>query len=156
MHPNEQLLTSFYEAFARRDYAAMQACYADNAIFSDPVFAGLNAAQVKAMWEMLCRSGKDLQLSSSDVRADEQQGSARWTASYTFSATGRKVTNRVRSSFVFGQGKIVQHTDHFSFHRWAGQALGLSGLLLGWTGFLRKKVQVKAMSNLRVFMERNS
>ena len=34
-------------------------------------------------------------------------------------------------------GLIVDHVDSFDFHRWAGQALGPSGRLLGGTSFLR-------------------
>ena len=56
------------------------------------------------------------------------------------------------AEFLFRDGKIWAHTDTFNFHRWAGQALGFTGLLLGWTSFFQKKVQDTAMSNLRKFM----
>ena len=57
---NQQLITTFYSAFQKKDYKTMQNCYADNATFSDPVFVNLNATEVKAMWEMLCIRGTDL------------------------------------------------------------------------------------------------
>jgi len=47
-------------------------------------------------------------------------------------------------SLEFRDGKIVRHTDVFDFHRWARQALGPVGLVLGWTGFLRGKVQAQS------------
>ncbi len=46
MHPNQQLLTSFYEAFQQKDYATIQACYADDAVFNDAVFQNFDAAHV--------------------------------------------------------------------------------------------------------------
>lgn len=154
MHPNTQLLTSFYEAFARRDYTVMQACYAPDAVFSDPVFSNLRGKQPGKMWEMLCKNGKELHITSRNIEADDMQGKAEWIATYTFSATGRKVVNHVRARFSFRDGRIIHHTDQFSFYRWARQAFGLNGLLLGWTSFFRNKVQEKAMGNLQAFMSR--
>lgn len=156
MHPNQQLLTSFYEAFQRKDYATMQACYADKAVFNDAVFQNLNATHTRAMWEMLIGRGKDLELTFSDIDANDTTGSAAWTATYTFSQTKRRVVNHVRARFAFENGKIIRHTDHFNFYNWSKQALGLSGLLLGWTGFLRKKVQQTALKNLTDYMKKQS
>ncbi|MEZ0610175.1 nuclear transport factor 2 family protein [Fibrella sp. WM1] len=154
MTATQQLLTTFYEAFQRKDYATMQACYADTAVFNDPAFPNLNAAQVRAMWEMLIRQGKDMQLTYRVLDADDTTGHAEWTATYTFSKTGRPVVNHVRSSFTFAEGKIVTHTDRFDFHTWARQALGLTGLLLGWTSFLQRKVQQTALGSLATFMSK--
>ncbi|MFN8354117.1 MAG: nuclear transport factor 2 family protein [Spirosomataceae bacterium] len=154
MSANEALIARFYTCFQQKDYAGMQACYADNATFSDAVFKNLNASQVRAMWQMLITRGTDLDLTFSKVQANDQQGSAQWEATYTFSATGRRVVNRIKAEFVFENGKIVQHTDSFDFYVWARQALGLSGWLLGWTSFLQQKVSDKAMSNLAQFMKK--
>lgn len=100
------------------------------------------------MWEMLIRRGKDLTLTFSDIEANDATGSAAWTATYTFSQTKRRVVNHVKASFAFENGKIIKHTDRFNFYDWSKQALGLSGLLLGWTGFMRKEVQQTASKSL--------
>lgn len=130
----------------------MQDCYADNAVFSDPAFVDLNAAQVRKMWEMLIKRGTDLQLEFSNVQANAQGGSADWRATYTFSGSGRKVVNVIHATFVIENQKIVEHRDHFSFYKWSRQALGPIGWLLGWTPFLQKSVNKKAMANLGKFM----
>lgn len=130
----------------------MQNSYADNATFNDPAFRNLDAKQVRSMWEMLIKSSKDMRLEFDHIKADSHSGSAEWTAYYTFSATGRKVVNRVKSSFIIENGKIVSQADQFNFHRWSAQALGLSGLLLGWTSFLKKKVQKTAADKLKAYM----
>jgi hypothetical protein len=82
------------------------------------------------------------------------QVKTQWIATYTFSKTGRKVVNKIVATMSVDNGLIIMHTDVFSFHKWASQALGTVGLLLGWTGFLRKKVQTTARQNLDVFMQK--
>ena len=37
-HPNQLLLEHFYTCFQNKDYAGMQACYTDDATFSDEEF----------------------------------------------------------------------------------------------------------------------
>ena len=80
MNDNEKLIHHFYNSFKDKDYKAMQDCYADNATFSDEAFKNLNSAQVKAMWEMLIKRGKDLELRFQNVTANEKTGSAEWIA----------------------------------------------------------------------------
>ena len=148
MHANQQLLDDFYRAFARRDGAAMAARYADDAQFGDPVFPDLRGPQIGAMWQMLCERAKDFELTHEPPVADDRGGSVAWVARYTFSATGRKVTNRVTGRFTFRDGKITTHHDDFSFWTWSRQALGPSGLLLGWTPLVRNKVRQRAAAGL--------
>ena len=69
----------------------------------------------------------DLSVVVRDVEADDETGSAHWTATYTFSATGRKVVNEIDARFRFRDGLAVEHHDAFSFFRWARQALGPAG-----------------------------
>ena len=55
--------------------------------------------------------------------------SAHWEAHYLFSATGRKVLNRIDAEFEFDHaGLIVRHRDRFDFWAWSRQALGLPGV----------------------------
>lgn len=152
MITNEELIRHFYTSFQNKDVKAMQNCYADSATFSDPVFSNLNANQVRAMWAMLIKSGKDMRIEFKNISGNETGASAEWDAYYTFSATGNKVINRIKASFLIENGKIIKHTDDFNFHTWAKQALGFTGLVLGWTGFLRNKISTKAKGNLEAFM----
>ena len=149
---NEQLITTFYKAFQQKDYATMQQCYAENAIFNDEAFKNLNAAQVRAMWQMLISRGKDLELEFKNIESEGNKATAEWIATYTFSQTKRKVVNHIKANFVIENGKIVTHTDQFNFYKWSSQALGLVGYVLGWTGFLRKKVSDTATKSLADFM----
>lgn len=154
MHPNAELINRFYEAFARRDGAAMAACYHPAVHFSDPVFPDLNGPAAGAMWRMLTERGKDLRIEHRDVQADDVAGSAHWEAWYTFSATGRAVHNVIDARFAFKDGLIVNHEDSFDFYRWSRQALGATGLLLGWTPMVKGKVRGQAAAGLAKFMEK--
>jgi len=143
MHPHAELIDHFYASFARRDAAAMAACYAPDARFRDPVF-DLQGADVPAMWAMFCERGRDLTLEWRDVRADDAGGSARWEPRYTFSVTGRPVHNIIDSRFTFRDGRIATHDDTFDVWRWSRMALGPKGELLGWTPFVKKAIRSEA------------
>jgi len=151
-----ELLTHFYRAFQARDGEAMAACYHPEARFSDPVFHDLSASEAGAMWVMLCSRGKDLRIEFRIDSANENSGQVHWEAWYTFSATGHQVHNIIDASFELKDGKIYRHTDHFDFPRWAAQALGFKGWLLGRFFFLQRAVQGNAAKSLRAFMARSA
>ena len=151
----EELIDRFYAAFDRKDGDAMAACYAPDARFSDPAFGELRGEEPGAMWRMLTSQARDLSVELVEREADDATGSARWIARYTFTQTGRPVTNDVRARFRFRDGLIAEHDDAFSFHGWARQALGPPGLLLGWTPFLRAAVRKRARGNLEEFIARS-
>ena len=73
-------------------------------------------------------------------------------ARYRFAQTGRQVVNDVHSRFRFVDGLIAEQVDEFDFHRWSRQALGLNGLLLGWTPMLRRNVQRQARAGLDKYL----
>jgi hypothetical protein len=152
MHPNAALIQQFYTAFEAKNYRTMQDAYHPEAVFSDPVFLQLSSKEVKAMWQMLITSAKDMKIACSDITADENTGKCVWQAWYTFTATGRKVHNIIHASFEFKAGKIVRHTDRFDLWRWSRMALGTSGLLLGWSPLVRNKVRKTARRRLEKFM----
>ena len=147
-----QLIATFYEAFSRRDAEAIVACYHPDVVFSDPAFGTLRGESAGDMWRMLCKSGKDLKVSASEIHADHGRGRAHWDAYYTFRRTGRKVHNSIDATFTLKDGLIREHKDDFSFWRWSKQALGASGLLLGWTPLVKNKVRGTAANNLRKAM----
>jgi hypothetical protein len=152
MNVEQQLITSFYESFRRGDWRGMVDCYHEEVFFFDPVFGSLEGAKVGAMWEMLLSSATDLGLSFEKVDGEDGYGSCEWTATYTFSPTGRKVINKVRAHFFITDGKIAEHHDDFSLWKWSTQALGVRGMLLGWSAALQQRVRNKARSNLDRFI----
>jgi ketosteroid isomerase-like protein len=148
MNTNEEVMTRFYSSFQKRDYKAMQDCYADKVIFYDPVFEDLVDDEVKLMWEMLCKRAADLRIEFNNVHADEEYGTCDWRARYTFSRSGRKVVNNIRAHMRFKDGRIIEHTDQFKLNNWCKQALGLAGLLFGGMSWFQQKVRRSAQQNL--------
>ena len=146
------LVARFYDAFARRDAEAMAACYHPEVHFQDEVF-DLRGPHAGAMWRMLCARGEDLAVAASEIAPDG--ATARWIATYTFTQTGRPVRNDVRAAFTFEDGLIRTHRDRFDFWAWSRQALGLPGVLLGWTPVLRGAVRKRAARQLDGYVERH-
>jgi ketosteroid isomerase-like protein len=158
MNSNEELIHTFYTSFQQLDADGMKACYHNEVTFSDPAFPDLKGKEVGAMWSMLIdtlRKNKvSWRLEFSSVQFNEVEGSCRWEAHYVFSLTGRKVHNVIDARFKFKEGKIIVHTDSFDFYRWARMAFGVRGMLIGWTSFFKKKVQVTTRKRLEGFMKR--
>ena len=179
MSEEEQLIKVFYTCFQQLDWKGMLDCYHNDIFFYDPIFENLEGPQVRAMWEMLLRNAKDLSLTFSNIELEsasaaeaaalsvsspstasadlpESYGSCNWVASYTFSQTGRRIVNKGKASFKFMNGKIIEHQDEWDFWKWIRQALGIPGILFGWTPGVQNKVRRQAQKNLEKFMARSS
>lgn len=149
MENNKELIEKFYTSFAAGDAEGMVSCYHDDIAFEDPAFGPLKGEDPKKMWRMLLKNNKgNMKITFSNVHADAHTGGADWVAEYTFSQTGRHVVNRVSASFEFKDGKIIKHTDRFNAWKWASQALGTSGKLLGWSSFMKNKIRLRTKNLL--------
>lgn len=157
MESNQQVIEQFYSAFQKLDYRAMNSCYSEDIVFSDPAFGLLRGDEARYMWEMLCTNARDFSLTFSNIQLlDEEYATCNWVANYTFSKTGRKVVNHIKAFMKLKDGKIIEHSDAFKLSTWAAQALGWKGALLGWTGFMKRKIQQNARKNLIAFIEKKN
>ncbi len=157
MNPNQQIIEEFYAGFASGHVETMVSCYHRDIVFHDPAFGTLHGKDVSDMWHMLIEKSKGhLEIEFSDVKANETSGSAQWIATYVFSKTNRTVVNQIHATFEFKDGLIIRHNDHFDIWKWGAQALGLSGLLLGWTGFMQRKIRQQALQSLRAYQSKSN
>ena len=147
----ENIINKFYTAFAKRDWQTMQSCYHDEVTFEDPAFGKLVGDDAKKMWQMLCEQGKDLKVEFKDVKCGTESGEAKWEAWYTLSLTKRKIHNTISASFELKDGLIIKHVDDFDLHRWAKQAFGFKGWLLGGTSFFKRQFQTQARKTLNKY-----
>mgnify|MGYP001420654526 CR=1 FL=1 len=155
MDANEQLISRFYSAFQKLDHKSMNGCYSDEIVFFDPAFGLLRGVETTCMWEMLCKNAKDFSLVFGNIIAlDHEYYTCDWVATYTFSGTGRRVVNKVKAHMRLADGKIIEHSDGFSLHKWSMMALGFSGWLLGWNSFYQNNIKKQARKKLEGFMER--
>ena len=149
MSENDRIITALYDALDSGAGDAMAMLYAPDARFKDPAFGELSGEEAGDMWRMLTSRATDLDVELAEHEADGDEGSAHWIATYTF-RTGRHVVNDIHARFRFRDGKIIDHEDSFSFHKWARQALGPPGWVLGLFP-LRLLVRRKALADLRSF-----
>ncbi|MBL0129885.1 MAG: nuclear transport factor 2 family protein [Chitinophagaceae bacterium] len=157
MQSNADVISKFYTAFQKLDHQTMNSCYSDDIVFNDPVFGLLRGVEAKAMWEMLCKNAREFSLTFSNIQLiDAEYATCVWVATYTFSKTGRKVVNHIKAFMKLKDGKIIEHSDAFKLSNWAAQAFGVRGVLLGWTGFMKRKIQQNARKNLVAFIERKN
>ena len=154
MTPNEKTIIKFYTAFANADASTMCECYNSKIGFRDPAFGLLKDKDVCQMWKMLIKKSKgNIKIEFSDIKADQYTGSAQQIATYNFSKTNRKVVNVIRAQFQFKDGLIKKHTDDFDIWKWTKQAFGITGYLLGWTGYFQHKIQQQALLSLKKYKQ---
>lgn len=153
---SEQIIQEFYQAFKDLDAEKMVSYYHDSVEFEDPAFGKLKGERAKNMWRMLIKSqqGKDFQVNFSNIKFNGNRGAANWEAKYDFSKTGRRVHNKIDAQLYFKDGQIIKHVDSFNLHRWAKQALGFQGWLLGGTSFFQKKLNAQVNHLLDKFESR--
>ena len=157
MNTNELLISNFYTSFKSLNADGMNTCYSDEIVFFDPVFELLEGNQAKAMWRMLCKNARDFSLTFGNIKdMGDDYYTCDWVATYTFSQTGRRVVNNVKAHMKMLDGKIVEHSDGFSLHKWSSQALGLSGRLLGWNSFFQRKIKNASRKKLLAYIEKEN
>jgi ketosteroid isomerase-like protein len=154
---NHQIIEQFYQSFAAVDANGMTALYHDEIVFKDPAFGTLSGDRAKSMWKMLLgtQTKETFQVVHNNVRIANNIGHVNWIADYTFSSTGRKIRNKVKATFKFKDGLIIEHSDEFDLHKWASQALGFKGMLIGWTSFFKSKLQNQTNGMLDRFVNQN-
>jgi ketosteroid isomerase-like protein len=153
---NRAVIDRFYTAFQRHDAATMNACYAPDVRFRDPVFEQLKGDEARGMWSMLHSRNSGLELTYEIGKVSDAEGEASWVAKYRFPATGRDVENHVQSHFWFKDGLVTRQEDHFNLWQWAAMALGARGRLLGWAPPVQGAIRKQARGNLDKFLARTS
>lgn len=147
------LIEKFYTAFSKKDFKSMCECYHNDLEFEDPAFGVLNYDQACAMWTMLLSRNSDIEVTYKNAWSENEFGGVDWEAIYPFSQTGRIVHNKIDAKFEFKDGLIVGHRDYFDLYKWCRMALGMPGILLGWTSYLQKKVQTQCATMLEKYMK---
>jgi ketosteroid isomerase-like protein len=150
---NAELIRRLYDALNRHDGEAMAQLYDPDGRFHDPAFGELTGAEAGDMWRMLTGRSEDLKVELAEHEANGDAGTAHWIATYTFRG-GRHVVNDIHAKFRFRDGKIAEHDDSFSFWRWARQALGPAGLVLGLPP-MNLLVRRRARGDLAEFRDRD-
>ena len=154
---HQEIVRAFYSSFEKKDAEGMVSHYHPQVLFKDPAFGVLEGEEASDMWRMLIsKGGANLKVELLETSGSDDAVKARWRAHYEFGKNKRKVVNEISATFEFRDGKIIQHIDEFDLWKWAVQAMGISGRLLGWTTFFKKKVRSRALRQLQKFRTKNS
>ncbi len=152
---NSDTITKFYTAFSAGDSNGMVECYHENIVFKDPVFGTLKGQRAAKMWQMLlAQKNSDTTITFEITETTADTAKANWVATYNYGKKKRKVVNKVSADFKFKDGKIIAHTDTFDLWKWTKQAMGAPGYLMGWTGFMKSKIQKTTNKRLDAFIKK--
>lgn len=152
---NKDLIKKFYTSFSEGRIKEMMECYHEDILFQDPAFGKLQGERAIKMWEMLVsQKSAHTKISFGNIQATTDHANARWIAEYRFGKKKRKVVNNVNAVFKIKDGKIIEHHDTFDLWKWSKQALGTSGYLLGWTPYMKTKIQQSTNKKLDAFINK--
>lgn len=148
-HLTSQTLHRFFTALAARDTQGMLNCYAHGVRFEDPLFNLSGEREIMGMWALLFKADV-WALEFHTVKTLNNHGSVRWEATFRYTPTGKVVYNGVYSQFYFDDdGLILSQRDNFDFWRWARQAYGFMGLMIGWTPLMWDHAREQAEVSLQ-------
>jgi hypothetical protein len=66
------------------------------------------------------------------------------------------VVHAGRAHLYISGGRIAEHQDDFDLWKWSSQALGMRGLLFGWSSALQAGIRKQARAGLEKFMAARS
>ena len=145
----ESLLSTFYKALAEGNLETLTTCYSKKNQFSDPAFGDLQGPQIMDIWTfLLSKGGENLQVETEVIYEESLSAAGQWGAKYPFGSKKRPVTNGITATFVIEDRKIVTHHDVFDLWKWSSQALGLPGMLMGWSPWFATKLRGKFRKTL--------
>ena len=155
MHPNVELIENFTRPSLAATMPACSRCYDPAVDFADPVFT------VQANVHTPCGTcssaeARPSRSPSTRFKPTTQVEARTGKRSIIFRRPKRPVLNIIDAEFKFRNGKIYWHRDHFDFWKWSRQALGTSGMLLGWSPILHNRVRKTASANLDKFIVAHS
>lgn len=154
MRSNEEVIKKLYDDLKAGNFNEMKTCYDPKVKFSDVAFNLKGIDDVCAMWEMLCTRKDKIGVSVSNIQADEKMGTADWVADYLYPDSSEKpkkqsrIVNNIKATFIFNNGKIIEHHDICDVVRLAEMVLGPKGEIIGripfvFPFFLSKKLNKK-------------
>ncbi|ARU92149.1 hypothetical protein SCLARK_001685 [Spiroplasma clarkii] len=149
---NKEVVVKFFTALSKGDWKLMNNLYSKDVAFSDTVFGELNYSQITNLWEMLLTENPDLSANFKIVE-DGEVVKVQWVMVSKFGQKHRKVILNILSTLEVSKGKIIKHNDHFDFKKWAKQALGIIGWMLGSKQSFKNRIKEEAFIKLNSFID---
>lgn len=138
---NRQTLQRFFDCLMRRDALGMRTCLHPDVEFQDLGFH-LHGDEVGTMWTMIttprhpAQVERPIEVCVSSLSVTGNQGTAEWSCDYLLVPEGGReplpVHNKVKSSFRFADGLIVEQFDDSAFWNWFRQVKPTLGSMMDW------------------------
>lgn len=147
---NNEIVARFYTAFSKLNAAEMLDCYEADILYNDPIFGLLQADKVHAMWQMICNNASNMSCNFGNIQqVDDEYITCNWKTSYFFKPLNKRVVYDAKAYMKIVNGKITEHSDGYRLSTWIRKTYGFPGMLLGWSGFMQKKVQKRYRLQLK-------
>lgn len=137
---DKEIVTAFMICFKEQDVRGMMSYYSDDIVFFDPLADLLNGKEeVAARWNLFFEDASQCNIEVEEV-VDEGDDyyTCKWVANFLHSATGRSVSLSAKANFKMVDGKIAEHSDGFSLHKYCEQAFGIVAKLIGWNSMYQR------------------
>lgn len=149
----KQVVSSFFEALGKGDFASVQTLYATNGMYNSPIYKGISGYEAAGMWEMLYRDSKSMVINYKVLGASRKKVRVFWTLNYV-TKRNKRISTEIRSAFEVDNNQIYSHTDSFNFTGWIKQTLGTLPWLFCLTDITQTKVRERAEKKLNDFVRR--
>lgn len=151
---NKEVVEDFFRGFDDLDAERMISCLADDIVYNDPIYGILNGEDVRSLWKMRCKDLSGLSLEIIEFKElDHEYATCKWRSSFFSKSAARQVDMVVTSFMKLRNGKIAEHSDAYKLSDWLAKAYGVTGVFLGWTGWMKKREQKKFHGLLEKFIE---
>ncbi len=126
--PQVDIANRFYTAFCSHDFDTMESLYDPDVKWKDTLTSFDSRSGTMGMWRALAAQDPSAKFSYRIVSAQGDQVVVNWLADYHL--FGNPVHNDVEATLVIKNGLIVQHTDVYSWDKWASQVFpSLAGVV---------------------------
>ena len=142
---DKNLIIRFMEAFALRDFSAMNEMYSQDVQFFDPLFGYISEGAVVDMWQFRFALCELFELTFDNCN---DEGDGYFTCVYRVKWKRGKSDNQIidmkmKAYFRVRENRIIEHSDGFSVHEWCSKHFGWTGKLLGWNRFYQQSIKNK-------------
>ena len=138
----EDLINRFYIIVEEGSLNSINDIYTGSVVYFDPMFEMLENDKVLAMWHLLSEMRSNLKIEIGNIN-DEGDGyyTCRHTDTYIFSPNSKQIVMVSTGNFKIENGRITEHSEGFSLHKWATQAYGLWANVVGWNRWYQQNIK---------------
>lgn len=151
---NQELVEKFYRCFEYLDGEGMVSCLAEDTIYNDPIYGIIKGEYAAGLWRMRCKNLVDMKIDIIDfVELDHEYIKCKWNSTFFSRSSAKQISMTMTSFMKINDQKITEHSDAYRLSDWLAKAYGLTGILFGWSGWMKKREQSRYRTMLEKFVQ---